>query len=195
MADFLLGHIVDIHREDKFQDKFVPAIHQSLHSVQVLGADMKCQRGVYQMTNDVKLGDLYDDSRMTDVKFSDDDDEEGKRQRVIAILSRGWVKLPFEGATEILARVCKARVVVGFWPDESASRVCNEPNGAGASLIAFTTERNGYKTPENGLSSGFLGSAIDANPGQNRTGDDGVSVGYSDRMDLCENGLSFVSRQ
>jgi hypothetical protein len=98
----------------------LPAIQQALRSALILAVDMKCQRGVYQIDNRVQLGDLYDESTMSDVKFSEEEDGEDKQTRVIAILSRGWVKIPCDGSDEILAQICKTRVVV-------ATVTSNEP--------------------------------------------------------------------
>jgi hypothetical protein len=188
MRDSLLDWIAGVHRKSSFQDKVLSAICQSLHSVHILGADMKCQRGVYMMTNDVQLGDPYDESRMTDVTFSSDEEEEeeGNQRRVIAILSRGWVKLQFGAAPEILARICKTRVVVGFWPDQPTSQADSGPNGAGSPLIEFTPETSGQQTPTDRQPSLLAELEIDSNIGKTRSEsqDGGASVGYSDHMDI-----------
>ena len=73
----------------------------------VLAAELGYQRGVYQIEDDVRLGDRYDDSRMVDSTSTADANDE---LYVCCIISRGWVKRASQGAEQV--RVCKTRVLV-----------------------------------------------------------------------------------
>ncbi|KAF8247964.1 hypothetical protein K440DRAFT_627909 [Wilcoxina mikolae CBS 423.85] len=71
---------------------------------------MGCQRAVYQIDNDVTVGNAYDDSRMTDDTYTGEGDGEGAVVR--CVLSKGWVRKPQIGAEAVLPiYICKARVL------------------------------------------------------------------------------------
>jgi hypothetical protein len=114
----LLNFLQAVQKNPQFQERYLSAIHHSLRAVVTLAAELRCQRGIYAMDNSVKLGDIYDESTMHDVNFSDDDEDDDQEKHVIAIISRGWMKLPFEGAKEVLAHICKTRVLVAATPSE-----------------------------------------------------------------------------
>ncbi|KAF8541134.1 hypothetical protein BDD12DRAFT_830363 [Trichophaea hybrida] len=86
-------------------------LHKWLHSVVTLAAELRCQRGLYEVDDSVKLGDVYDDKRMLDVKFAVDDENPGNAV-VTGVISRGVVKREFVGDERVLAQICKTRVLV-----------------------------------------------------------------------------------
>ncbi|KAF8243914.1 hypothetical protein K440DRAFT_663817 [Wilcoxina mikolae CBS 423.85] len=92
-------------------DTNMTTLRKWLHSVVILAAELRCQRGVYEVDESVKLGDVYDDKRMLDVKFAVDDENPGHAV-VSAVISRGVVKREFVGDTKVQAQICKTRVLV-----------------------------------------------------------------------------------
>jgi len=86
-------------------------LREWLYSVIILAAELKCQRGVFEVDESVKLGELYDDQRMFDVKIVVD--EENTRHAIVsAILSKGVVRRSYAGAEEVQAQICRTRVLV-----------------------------------------------------------------------------------
>jgi len=84
------------------------ALQDILHSVMYLAARLRCQRGVYEVDESVQLGDPYNDETMVDIKDPDVEDH----ATVSCIISRGLVKRPYKGATDVEELICKARVLV-----------------------------------------------------------------------------------
>ncbi|KAA8895127.1 hypothetical protein FN846DRAFT_894443 [Sphaerosporella brunnea] len=116
---FVSTELERVLQNPQFQENSLPALEQALLSIHVLAADLKCQKAVYEMDRTIRLGDLYDETTMEDVKFSSTLDEAGRPARVIAILSRGWVKVHSDGPEKIQEHVCKTRVLVGIVPEET----------------------------------------------------------------------------
>lgn len=85
------------------------ALQQRLRKAMVLAAELKCQRGAYELDDNIMIGDPYDETRMDDVGFTEDTCE---TPVVSCILSKGWVRRPFAGAERVDSRVYKARVLV-----------------------------------------------------------------------------------
>jgi hypothetical protein len=62
------------------------------------------------MDDNIRMGDPYDDERMTNALHTGD---EGDSQAVVScVIAKGWVKRPYAGSKDILGRICKARVLV-----------------------------------------------------------------------------------
>lgn len=80
-----------------------------LHSAMDLAAQLRCQRGVYEVDESIKLGDRYDDERMVSLDNPDLDLEDADRAFVSGIMSKGVVRKAFAGAKE---QICKARVII-----------------------------------------------------------------------------------
>jgi len=84
-----------------------------LHSIRRLAAQLRCQRGVYEVDDSICLGDRYDDERMVDLENPDlKDTDDVKHARVRAIVSKGVVWKSFTGPSAVVERICKARVLV-----------------------------------------------------------------------------------
>ncbi|KAF8544621.1 hypothetical protein BDD12DRAFT_481318 [Trichophaea hybrida] len=101
----------------ELEDKFYLTFKELLHSASELAVELRCQRGVYEVDHDIRIGDVYDDSKMTDVTFStaDFDDEEEITQKqafVSCIIAKGVVRRSFPGSTEVEKQLSKARVLV-----------------------------------------------------------------------------------
>ena len=109
ITDDLLGYLMDIQSGGAINKEFVGSVGESVSMARVLASQLGCQRGVYTMIDDVKLGDRYDESRMTDAASTA---EAGEELVVCSIISRGWVKKAYQGAKRSDVRVCKARVLV-----------------------------------------------------------------------------------
>ncbi|CCX17469.1 Protein of unknown function [Pyronema omphalodes CBS 100304] len=89
-----------------------------LRNVRRLAAELRCQRSIYEVEQDIHVHQPYDDATMTDVQFSaglDDDEEVEKRQAVItAVIAKGIVKRPYPGSKEVYAVISKPRVKIAF---------------------------------------------------------------------------------
>jgi hypothetical protein len=111
LSTHLLDHLLWVQvGENKPVNEYMEAVQKSLVNARILAAELGCQRGVYEIDDDISIGDKYDDSRMTDAMFTA---EVGERVIVYCILSKGWVKRAYMGAKKIDVRICKARVIVG----------------------------------------------------------------------------------
>jgi hypothetical protein len=72
---------------------------------------MKCQRGFFDIEDDVCAGVPFDERKMEEmggIAY----EEDGGEYVVTCVLSKGWVKRPYRGSSEELGRICKARVLV-----------------------------------------------------------------------------------
>ncbi|KAF8533411.1 hypothetical protein BDD12DRAFT_491919 [Trichophaea hybrida] len=88
-------------------------LREYLHSAMDLAAQLRCQRGVYEVDDSVQLGDPYDDGRMIDLDNPDlKDSEDADHAFVSGIMSKGVVRKKFAGAKEVQEQICKARVLV-----------------------------------------------------------------------------------
>lgn len=85
------------------------ALRERLRKVMHLAAELRCQRGAYEIDNNIQLGEPYDETRMDDVGFTEDACE---TPIVLCILSKGFVRRPFAGSDRVDSRVYKARVLV-----------------------------------------------------------------------------------
>jgi hypothetical protein len=74
----------------------------------IVAAELRCQRGSYEIDGNVQLEDIFDEASMEDVSCTKEV-EELKGTLVSAVISRGVVKTVGE---KVVARVSKARVVV-----------------------------------------------------------------------------------
>ncbi|KAF8541132.1 hypothetical protein BDD12DRAFT_830360 [Trichophaea hybrida] len=100
----------------QLEDNFYDTLKEILHSARTLAAELKCQRAVYEVDHNIRVGDPYDDSTMVDVSYSteiDDDEEERKKQMVVTgVIAKGVVKRPFPGSVEVEAQLARAKVKV-----------------------------------------------------------------------------------
>jgi hypothetical protein len=77
------------------------SFREYLHCSMDLAAQLRCQRGVYEVDEIIKLADRYDDGRMVDLDNPDlKDSEDADRAFVSGIMSKGVVRKAFAGATE-----------------------------------------------------------------------------------------------
>jgi len=74
----------------------------------IVAAELRCQRGSYEIDGNVQLEDIFDEASMEDVSCAKEA-EELKGTLVSAVISKGIVKTVGE---KVVARVSKARVVV-----------------------------------------------------------------------------------
>ncbi|KAA8907974.1 hypothetical protein FN846DRAFT_686322 [Sphaerosporella brunnea] len=110
LASGLLNRLIDVQKTSKaiYYEDIYAKMEASLIDARFLAADLKCQRGYYEIDSAIRAGDPYDEQRMADVTCTV---EAGESGTVSAILSKGWVKRPFRGA-KVEAVICKARVLV-----------------------------------------------------------------------------------
>jgi hypothetical protein len=73
-----------------------------------LAAELKCQRAVYEVDQNIKLGDRYDPDTMEDVTYMVDVDD----AVVSCIIAKRLVRRPFPGSKDVTAQLSKAKVLV-----------------------------------------------------------------------------------
>lgn len=113
MATELIECLHSVQNEGVFRPGYIGLVEDSIKSSMTLAAEIKCQRGAYELDSSVHLGDPFDETKMVNVIFSDDY-EVGTEAIVSGIVSNGWVRKSYAGSTDIEARICKARVVVVY---------------------------------------------------------------------------------
>jgi hypothetical protein len=81
-----------------------------LLKARTLSAEMKCQRGLYEVDNNIQAGDPYDEATMEDIGFADLDET---RETVVvkAIITKGIIKKPSPISKEVV-QLAKARVLI-----------------------------------------------------------------------------------
>jgi hypothetical protein len=94
-----------------------------LEDIVVIAAELKCQRAVHEVDESVVLGSKYDDVAMDDVTDSIVDDDP-RTFVVTGIISRGLVRRRCSGSEEVMAYICKTRVLV-----ECVERPSLKPDG------------------------------------------------------------------
>ncbi|CCX17461.1 Protein of unknown function [Pyronema omphalodes CBS 100304] len=82
-----------------------------LEDIVVIAAELKCQRAVYEVDENVALGSKYDDVAMDDLTDSIVDDDP-RTFVVTAIVSRGLVRRRYSGSKDVMAYIFKTRVSV-----------------------------------------------------------------------------------
>ncbi|KAF8247965.1 hypothetical protein K440DRAFT_643408 [Wilcoxina mikolae CBS 423.85] len=92
------------------QERF-EELKEVLVDAKILAAELGCQRGFYQLDDEISVGDKYDDSRMMDAMCGMDVDEDVEGVVVSCILSKGWVKRAYMRANNG-ETICKAMVLV-----------------------------------------------------------------------------------
>ena len=95
-------------------------VQQIMLAAAVLYADIRCQRAAYGMDLSVAIGDVFDETRMDDIKMTDMEEiEQGGQVAVVGcILSRGWVK--DSGGFKVI--ICKSRVMIRLVEKSEALR-------------------------------------------------------------------------
>lgn len=111
------------------------ALREIIATARRLTAQLRCQRGaVYEVDASIALGDVYDDTKMTDIRFtadhddggSDDDGDGGgdagdggppsrrrkKELLVTSVISNAIVRRSAPGSPDVDAYLSKARVTV-----------------------------------------------------------------------------------
>ncbi|KAI5783430.1 hypothetical protein FPQ18DRAFT_310526 [Pyronema domesticum] len=82
-----------------------------LEDIVVIAAELKCQRAVYEVDENVALGSKYDDVAMDDLTDSIVDDDP-RTFVVTASVSRGLVRRRYSGSKDVMAYIFKTRVSV-----------------------------------------------------------------------------------
>lgn len=95
----------------EMSEGFKIRLQEISNTATLLAAEMRCQRGYYELERDIRPGDVFDEWRMEDIGGVADD-EDGGPFYVTCILSRGWVRRAYRGSKEEQNRICKARVLV-----------------------------------------------------------------------------------
>ena len=95
----------------QLEDNFYATLKELLHSARTLAAELKCQRAVYEVDHNIRVGDPYDEATMVDVSFSMEERED-KMMVVTGIIAKGVAKRPFPGAAEVDAQLSRAKVKV-----------------------------------------------------------------------------------
>ncbi|KAF8245503.1 hypothetical protein K440DRAFT_634216 [Wilcoxina mikolae CBS 423.85] len=117
-------------------------LRELIRSVMHLTAQLRCQRGVYEVDDSIRPGQRYEDERMVDPKNPDLETDEASRASVRAVLSNGLVWKSFTGAGAVEERIFKARVVVVI------AEEVEDGNGDGQSIAGSQTyggnQGNGY---------------------------------------------------
>ena len=99
-----------VQREKKeLSESLSKALQDRLQKAVLLAAELRCQRGVYEIEDNIKPGDPYNETWMDDVGFTV---ETCETPVVLCILSKGWVRKSFAGSDRVDSQVYKARVLV-----------------------------------------------------------------------------------
>lgn len=89
------------------------ALYNILYEVVVTAAEMKCQRGMFDIEN-VQLGGKFHSKTMEDCSGEEWEEDKRKRGLVVkTVLSDGIIKRPYRNAGQAVGRACKARVIAG----------------------------------------------------------------------------------
>ncbi|KAF8243916.1 hypothetical protein K440DRAFT_32096 [Wilcoxina mikolae CBS 423.85] len=100
----------------ELEDHFYATLKELLYSARTLAAELKCQRAVYEVDHNIRVGDPYDDESMVDVSYStefDDEEEAGRKQMVVTgVIVKGVVKRPWPGSPDVEAQLARAKVKV-----------------------------------------------------------------------------------
>jgi hypothetical protein len=100
------------------EDHSYTSLKSLLSSAKTLAAELKCQRAVYEVDHNIRIGDPYEDATMVDISFCDDEESERRQMVVTGIIAKGVVKRPFSGSPDVNAQLAKARVKVAFYEDD-----------------------------------------------------------------------------
>jgi len=88
---------------------FYDTLSELLLKARTLSAEMKCQRGLYEVDNNIQVGDPYDEATMEEIGFADLD--EAREAVVTAIIMKGIIKRPSPISKEVV-QLGKARVLI-----------------------------------------------------------------------------------
>jgi hypothetical protein len=80
---------------------------------------MKCQRGSFRLDESVAVGASYNEETMQDARGNEM--EEGTQAVVVAVLSRGWIRIPPMEVDGMEQYICKTRVLVETPPQQTAN--------------------------------------------------------------------------
>lgn len=106
----LINVLCSFPNRPSIQKPVLGCIEGSLRSISTLAAEMRCQRGEFCPDESVMLGALYDEKTMEDVRITEIED--GVQLFVIAVLSKGWIRIPPKEVSDVERHICKARVLV-----------------------------------------------------------------------------------
>ena len=99
----ILGLLDESHEVDH------EALREVIHPIFMTGAEMKCQRGLYEI-EPLEPGVLFDEDTMEDAEMLEF--ERGVQIVVKVVLSSGIVKRPYRGSPEIVGRARKPLVLI-----------------------------------------------------------------------------------
>jgi len=119
LSSELIAVLRSVEQRPVLQERYLASIDATLRSLNTLAAEMKCQRGKFELDTSVVVGALYDGDTMDDVEFTHV--EEGMQALVVAVLSRGWIRTPPREVGATKRHINKSRVLVKVVPDLSGS--------------------------------------------------------------------------
>ena len=96
------------------------ALHEIVANARKLTAQLRCQRGcVYEVDTSIAVGDNYDNTKMTDIQFIDDDDGDGDDATrelpvVTSVIANAIVRRRAPGSSEVDDYLSKAHVIVSM---------------------------------------------------------------------------------
>ena len=95
------------------------ALHEIVANARKLTAQLRCQRGcVYEVDTSIAVGDNYDNTKMTDIQFSDDDGDGDDSTRelpvVTSVIANAIVRRRAPGSSEVDDYLSKAHVIVSM---------------------------------------------------------------------------------
>jgi len=115
----LLNVLLEVQvTSDSLPTEYVSELQRILRNLRTLGAQLRCQRAVYEIDRSVTIGEEYDESRMDGVQVAELENIDPKKEKAVVtcILSNGIVKKKYENSAEIEARIYRARVLVAVAP-------------------------------------------------------------------------------
>ncbi|KAF8538628.1 hypothetical protein BDD12DRAFT_884744 [Trichophaea hybrida] len=100
--------------------EYISDFQRILRNLRTLGAQLRCQRAVYEIDHSVTPGQPYDETRMDGVQVAELENVDHRKERayVTCVLSNGIVKKKLEGLEKVETRICKARVLVTVAPND-----------------------------------------------------------------------------
>lgn len=113
-VDIPSSELVKLLRKVLVHQRAIPEspLRELILTVMRLAAQLRCQRGVYEVDDTIRPGDRYNDERMVDFENPDLVETEADRTSVYAIVSNGVLWRSFTGEGAVQERIVKARVLV-----------------------------------------------------------------------------------
>lgn len=107
----------------------MPALREIVRAVYVTAAELKCQRGFYEIEH-VVVGTEFNPDVMDNSDKGSELDDKGTAQYVRVALTQGIIKRPYLGSPEETGRIWKPEVFIGEAELKSEEAVSGQAHGA-----------------------------------------------------------------